>query len=885
MDASSSGRSSLDTRRPRGADDQNLPLGLLPVGVEPLWYALALTVDPALSRFSGHIAITVAIQDDTSVVYLHGQSLAVTATLARLPDGRTIDGRYTQVHEDGVVRLLFEQPLPSGRAVIEIEYSTDFGRTLQGLYSVLDGGEQYAYTQLQPVYARQMFPSFDEPAFKTPFELSLIIDETHVAIANAPMIGETPIGSGKKLVRFAPTQPMPTYLVALAVGPFDVVDTHAIPPNAVRERPLPLRGVAVRGKGDQLTYALREAGPILDVLEAYFDRPYPYDKLDLIAVPDFEAGAMENTGAIMFRERFLLLSDDSPPQQRRAYAVVMAHELAHMWFGNLVTMPWWDDLWLNESFATWLSYKVVADYDAEQNPFRAKIRHTARAMKHDGLSNARRIREPVGSNDDIVAAFDSITYSKGGAVLNMFERYLGPELFRDGMRAHIQRFAHKSADVHDLFDSLSKANAADLWPAAESFLLQNGLPLVYAAIDCQQDKLMLAQSRYRPLGSSAEEARRWEIPICLKIEGATQPQCLLLKNAQATLPLDGTCPAWVLPNADFSGYYHWRIPIEQYDALFTAGSTLTEAEWLSITESIHAGLASGHLSVASTWSMIERLAASQYPSVSRSVLPLIRHIEHRLADTPKMRWTVRGRAADLYRSMNAYRAFDRGYLLALPNNEQRIHYSDIASFMAETAYDQPTRAAALKKAQAFLREDEAQSVSVATLDTILTVGVQDGGQGFVDALLTRFSQSSNAWFRDTALSALARSRDPATGDRLRAMALSGQLKGNEIRRLFVGQLQEDVNRPIVWEWLKDNIDTLMARMPAGHVPSLAQVADQLCEADYTNDIDQTLRPHLSQVPGGERRLDSALEAMAICIESVAAQRSELSFFDQGVRRS
>ncbi len=865
--------------------DNTLPRGLLPAGVRPLSYALELTVVPEEERFSGHVDIAVELLQDTDRIYLHGNGLDVTAIEALLPSGKKVQATYTQVHADGIARLEFERPLQAGNVVLEFDYSADFGLLLHGLYKVEAQGSSYAFTQMASIYAREAFPSFDEPAFKTPFELTLNVREEHEALANTQAVEQTSLSSGMKRIRFAPSPPMTTYLFAIAVGPLDIVDGGAIPPNAVRKEPLPFRGVAIKGKGPELAYAMQETGAILESLETYFDRPYPYAKLDIIAVPDFEAGAMENIGAITFRERLLLLKDDASPQQKRDYASVMAHELAHMWFGNLVTMPWWNDIWLNESFATWMSYKAVAGYDPEQKPYIAQLKRTAYAMGEDGLISARQIREPVLDNDDIVAAFDGITYAKGGAVLSMFEHYIGEDVFRDGVRSHINKFAHSNATVHDFIESLSVAANQDLQPAADSFLFQNGVPLIEAELDCERGTVELTQSRYLPIGSKGDPEREWILPVCMKLGrgGEVFTQCTLLSGAETSVKLAGGCPDWLLPNADFGGYFHWLLPSSQYSTLLDASDQLNEKELLSVADSARAGFASARLDVAETWKVIEQLSVSMYPSVARSLLPTISFIEGNLGDNPKLRWTIRGRAASLYKDLKAYQAFDAEFLKSMPSNEMRIHYSDVASFMAEVAYDQPTRSAALAKARVYLGDEkEALSVSRSTLDTILTVGVQDGGQAFVDALYQRFLQSSDAWFRDTALSALARSRDPEFGAKLRDSALGDTLRSNEIRRLFSSHMEEDVNVQPTWEWLQSNMDELIEQMPARHAASLSQVARRLCDEGVSADIDRVFRVRLQQLPGGERRLNNALEQMQVCAASTKIQRPQAAaYFSQG----
>jgi alanyl aminopeptidase len=341
------------------------------------------------------------------------------------------------------------------------------------------GGDDYVFTQFQPIAARRAFPGFDEPSFKAPFELTLTVPHGHVAVGNSPALSEEKDPSGRRRIRFAPTPPLPTYLVAWAVGPFDVVEAP-LPPSAEREHSLPLRGLAPRGRGPELRFALDHTGPLLESLERYFASPYPFAKLDVIAVPDFGAGAMENVGAFTFRDSLLLIDPDRAPEwQRRSFANVMAHELAHSWFGNLVTMPWWDDLWLNESFATWMLQQVHS------------------AMNADSLDSARSIRQPIASDHDIANAFDGITYSKGAGVLAMFERWLGEESFRAGIRRHVEEHRFGSADADDLLQALSAASGRDVSGPFQGFLTRPGVPFLRTREVCDSagSRLVVEQSR------------------------------------------------------------------------------------------------------------------------------------------------------------------------------------------------------------------------------------------------------------------------------------------------------------------------------------------------------------------------------------------------------
>jgi cytosol alanyl aminopeptidase len=461
-----------------------MPTGQLGDAVVPAHYRLDLTILPDRETFSGRVEIDVDIRDPSPVIWLHGNRIDVREAWLSA-DGVRFEAAYQQVDPTGIARLSLGAAPPAGAATLVFVYEAPFDQALEGLYRVREGDDDYAFTQFQATSARLAFPGFDEPAFKTPFDIALTVREEHIALATTPEIGAEPAGEGLVRRTYATTRPLPTYLIAFAVGPLDKVDYGELPPNEIRARPLPLRGFAARGKGHLLDYALANTQGILEVQERYFGSPFPYEKLDIVAVPDFAAGAMENVGLITYREQLLLLDDNAAMSQRRAYASVHAHELAHQWVGNLVTPRWWDDIWLNESFATWMGNKTVHAWRSDFGYGNASFLGALGVMHADALTSARQIREPIRSNHDIATAFDGITYRKGGGVLEMFESWLGEERFRAGVRLHMERFADSVADANDFMTSLAEGSGDDEVVAAfRSFLEQPGVPLVTATVSC-----------------------------------------------------------------------------------------------------------------------------------------------------------------------------------------------------------------------------------------------------------------------------------------------------------------------------------------------------------------------------------------------------------------
>ena len=462
----------------------------LPDTVHPERYRLDLTILPDTDHFSGRVEIDVRINAPVDVIWLHGKDLDVaTATVTR-DDGTALDIKYGEVTKDGMARLDLPETLQPQSVTLRLDYSAPFKATLNGLYKVEVGDDSYGFTQFESIYARRAFPSFDEPRFKTPFDISITTRSEYRAAGNTLPSEEVELADGLKRTTYATTERLPTYLVAFAVGPLDIVEWDPIPPSAHRDRPLPLRGLAVRGQGKRMTWALENTAELLTWLEEYFAIEYPYDKLDIVAVPDFASGAMENAGLITYREPLLLFGDQPSVNLQRRYAMTHAHELSHQWFGNLVTMPWWDDIWLNEAFASWIQAKAAHDWGPEYRFDRNTQARAINAMSVDSLITARQIRQPVNDSGAILNAFDGITYLKGAGVLQMIERYLGEDNFRAGIRNYMREHAFASATVYDLIAALTATAGADkdVKGVFESFLFQPGVPYIDVAVQCAGDE-------------------------------------------------------------------------------------------------------------------------------------------------------------------------------------------------------------------------------------------------------------------------------------------------------------------------------------------------------------------------------------------------------------
>ncbi|MEJ7728501.1 MAG: M1 family metallopeptidase [Polyangiaceae bacterium] len=848
------------------------PLGRLPADVRPTRYKLALEVAPDRDRFSGTVEMAIELGRARDTIWMHAKDVAARKVTVQLEGQELVSGSLQQVTDGGVAAVRLPRAVGPGKATLVIEYEAPFGR-LEGLYKVQSGGKPYLFTQLESVFARRMFPGFDEPAFKTPYDVTLVVPKGMPAIANTTQTARAPGPNGMDRVTFATTEPLPTYLLAIAVGDLDIVEAPPIAPNEARKRPLPFRGVAVKGRGKELAYALQHTPAILATLERYFGIEYPYDKLDIIAVPD-KGGAMENAGAVTFGELLLLLDEKTAPvAQQRAYAYVMAHELAHQWFGDLVTMPWWDDIWLNEAFATWMGYKATAAWRPDLQADIRALEGVHEAMVTDSLLSARQIRQEVRDNGDILNAFDSITYKKGGGVLSMFERWVGAEAFRRGVQQYLAAHRHGSATADDFLGAVSKAAGKDVTTPFKSFLFQAGLPLVEARISCGAGKprLELAQSRFLPLGSTGDPKRTWQIPVCARypVGAEVKETCTLLAEEKAGVDLEGTaCPGWVLPNADASGYYRWMLSVADTRKLAAAGwAKLGPRERTSFAESLRTGWSRGTLPAAELMPMLAPLADDPQPAVVAAAASVLDGVHDWLALEPA------GAEVEAYgRKIFAKKYREVGW--AAPQGkaeppERRMLRKEVVSFMVTGARDAGARREAAARGKAYLGIGKDDAFHPEAVDpnlaeaALAALGETESATAF-DALSARLDRTTDEVVRRRLLAGLGAPRDAATAARARTLTLDPRLRVIEALLPLGAQLAEPTTREAAWKYFVENVDAILARLSPARAAGVISVAAVFCDRARADEVERVLGPRWTQLEGGARNLAATLETIRIC---------------------
>jgi len=847
---------------------EELPIGQLPDDARPTAYRLNLDLDPSQERFAGQVEIDVELKAPASRLYIHGRDLAMKKAEARA-GGSTIAIAWSQVDPNGVVRLDFAQPLPAGKATFAFEYDAPFAQGAAGLYHAEVGGDHYAWTQFESIDARSAYPSFDEPRFKAPFEVTIMTPKGSIAVTNGALERSEQAGDKVRHV-FRRSEAIPTYLTAFAVGPFAVLEAE-IPASKVRSRPLPLRILATKGNEAKMAYALAETPRLLTILEDYFGIPYPYAKLDQIASP-IMGGAMENVGAIIYGDPILLLDEASPTRQKQLFGMVVAHEIAHMWFGNLVTPAWWDDLWLKESFANWLGYRAAAEWRPELNIAVGSIEEALASMNTDSLVVGRPIRQPITDSGAIDDAFDGITYGKGGQVIDMIEAYLGRETFRRGTQIFLQRHASNgTGTADDFFKALAEA-AGDprVVEAMRGFVDQQGVPLLSVARG--RSGLDVTQKRYAALGTGRVPETRWSVPMCARIGEARQ--CMLIDQPRMSVPLRGQ--GAIMPNAGGHGYYRFDLADAEWARLIAAGPSLTAGEGFVAIDSLWASFRAGGAGPKRLVEAARAFAAHPDSGVAVEGGERIIGLEARglIAETALPAY--RGMLTDIYAPMLDRIGFDprRGAHAADDPDRQKLR-GDLVALLAGGARHQPTRGRLAAAAADYLGGNES-ALDPAFMTSALGVHAEDGGLAAVEPLFARAKTSTDSYFRSRALSAAARTGKPEV-----AQWLIGQLDDSALRptdrlSLISGMMSQEPTRGAAYQTLLARFDDLAKATNLGSLNGMLGMSGTFCSATDADAAEAALRPYVERYARGALTLDRSIEGARTCGALKAARGAEIA---------
>jgi aminopeptidase N len=830
----------------------------LPAIVLPEHYDLTFAVDLDRARFEGTETIRVQVAEPTARVVLHALDIEFhDVTVGAGPSAQT--AAVTTNPDEETATLAVPKAIAKGPAEIHVRYTGVLNDKLRGFYLSKGKIRRYAVTQFESTDARRAFPCFDEPAFKATFAITLIVNRGDTAISNGKLLSDTPgPAATQHTVRFAASPKMSSYLVAMAVGDFQCLEGA--------QDGVPIRICATPDKKELRHIALESAQQILKFYDGYFAIKYPFGKLDVVAVPDFAAGAMENTAAIFYRETDLLAdAKTASVGTRKKIASILAHEMAHQWFGDLVTMTWWDDIWLNEGFATWMANHPLAAWKPEWNVAVDEGIETQTALNLDSLQSTRPIHAKVETPGEIEAAFDAIAYEKGAAVLRMIESYVGADAFKKGVNAYLQAHAYGTAASEDFWTTIARSTDKPVDKIMATFVNQPGFPLIAATISCAggQTTVTLAEERFflDPALVKTGSSGRWQVPVCAKASAQKDVACDVMTAAVHPLTVGHSgCAPWVFVNAGAQGYYRTEYAPEVLRAMAPHVETdLTAAERLSLIGDEWALVRAGRHSVADYLT----LASGFGREASGGVLGMVTgrlDFMHDYLTTEATRAKFETFTRTLFRpSLDAL-----GFQSAPGDSDERRTLRAVVIAALGGPGEDPD---VIAKSRAAL--DRALSggppLDPTLAGEIVEIAASHGDAKLYDLLTAALARAASPDEHDRYLYALADFRDPALVDRALQYARSPQLRSQDTA-IYLGQFfGNPFARTRAWAFVKQHWTELEPKImiSLGDV-NLVGSLSAFCDAAARDDIKAFFEAR--RLPAAARTLNQTIERIDNCIE-------------------
>jgi len=840
----------------------------LPQTAVPERYTLKLTPDMEAATFAGEETIDVRVAAPTKTITLN--ALNITFFEASIvAGGKTQKARVEADAASEMATLTVESVVPAGAAQIKITYSGVLNDKLRGFYMARAGEQKFAVTQFEATDARQAFPGFDEPAYKAVFDLTVVAPVKNMVIANTREVSDTPGPKAEQhTVHFAPTAKISSYLVAVLVGDFECLSGGA--------DGIPIRVCAPAGKQAMGEFGLRAAESMMKYYNRYFSIEYPYGKLDLVAIPDFQAGAMENVGAITFRDVALLVDEKqaSVPMLKEV-ALVIAHEMAHQWFGDLVTTAWWDDIWLNEGFATWMETKPVIAWKPEWHIEMDEQESANYAMNSDSLQATRPIRQAAENAAQINALFDAIAYNKAAAVLRMLESYVSPEVFRQGVNAYLEAHANGNATAPDFWTAIAKASKKPVDQIMPGFVTMPGVPIVAADFRCEGGvgSVVLRQKRFFADSRTAAPAggAPWKIPVCF--DAASGPgakpgmRCELLEKPEQGFKLGGCVTAANL-NAGGNGYYRAAYSSEAIAALAGQMAKLTPVERLALLSNEWALVHSGAHPVGSFLDAAGGLRNERNAMILRDLGQNLRYLtEYVVTDHDRVAYQ------QWVRSLLRPAMMELGWTAKSGDSaEQRELRASLFYMLGYDGRDGEALQQAKKLADDYLRDPT--SVDATLLGPVFRLAAQQGNAAFYDELRRRLgdAKSPEAYYRYQM--ALTGFGNPQLLQRTLDFALSGEVRGQDTPMLLTGVMYNPAGRELGWQFVRTHWAEIEGKISTFSGAYLVQATASFCSAESAQQVREFFTKN--PVKGAERQLRQSLERIDNCAATRQRQQPELA---------
>ena len=792
--------------------DSSMRLG---PAVIPLSQEIALDIDPARDDYTGRTATQLDIRKYTDTISFHALDMDLESVVLEGDDDPiALDWSVGAL---GRVSARAPEFLKPGRYTLKIEFSNDFNRKGVAIYKTKHAGAEYVFTQFEPEFARQAFPCWDDPSVKIRWRIILTTPKGNMAISNTQIQKVTPDGK-KRITRFDRTRPMPSYLLAIVVGPMEAVD--------VRGMSVPGRIITPQGQKHLADTARKISPKLLKTLEEYFQCPYPYNKLDQIAVPEFNFGAMENAGAIIYRDTILLLDPKiASVEQRSRQARIIAHEMAHMWFGNLVTPKWWDDLWLNESFATWMALKTVRKVHPEFELATSDINSRERAMSSDAVASTRPIRRAVSVDANKTRLFNSLAYSKGMSVLTMVEDWVGPENFRKGIIQYTDQHRWGNADAFDLAEALSKVDDSDINAIMKDFVTLSGAPLVKVEFT-GVDSVRLTQSRYRLYGQSVDTHRSWTLPVMLRYSDGHKEynQRVLMTDTTVDVKLQTAIlrkvDGWLYPNADEKGYYRWAVEKGELRRLARIVRTKFDTRRkLGFLGNVSSLFYAGEIDVDELLRIAGSFNLDPSPEVIAKVAELLDDIH-----TNFVTKDIADDYADYLRGVLG-KSLQKIGLNA--NTYESPHTASLRARLIGLLVEKGGDAVILERARRHAAEyvRNAAAVDPNLAGVFLRLSAITGDAKLFDKYAFKYETAIDPARRANFLDALSNFRDPDLMGKSLKYAMSGSVKPGRVYKIIFGQARDEETRRRLFDWITENYEAIRNLVPAQAMPYYPRIAD------------------------------------------------------------
>jgi puromycin-sensitive aminopeptidase len=848
---------------------------VLPETARPTKYRIKLHPDFTDFTFDGEQSVDIQVLEETPSIVLNALDLKIEkATLHAM--GTTLTTLAVNFDKDAETATLeFGETIHAGDARLEMAFSGELNDKLIGFYrseyTSQDGETRYlATTQFEPTDARRAFPCWDEPAKKATFEVTLVFADEYQAVSNTPAVEEIVPEPGLKSVRFAETPIMSTYLLAFVVGNLSSVQERAAGGTIVGVWTTP-------GKENQASFALDTSVKLLGYFNEYFGIPYPLAKLDHIAIPDFAAGAMENWGAVTYRETALLVDpDNSSAGTRQRVAEVIAHEMAHMWFGDLVTMEWWDDLWLNESFASWMGNKAVDWLFPEWEMWTQFVNmDTNRALSLDGLKNSHPIEQAVKNPAEVSQLFDAISYSKGASVIRMLENFLGEETFRKGLNRYLTVNMYDNARTEDLWSALEEESGQPVTAIMDSWVKQMGYPVLQVESERSgnQTRLSVTQERFvydRLLGESEPDTEVWRVPISASQAGEDSG-ITVMDGHQAQLDVPGGGADWVKVNPLQTGFFRVNYSADGWQRLVPPIESLElhATDRLGIQNDAYALSRAGLLPVTQFLSLAQAYRNEDDASVWSDLASNLRDIEQLISAEP-MHAAYQGFARDIFgpaaRKIGWEPTSGEGHLDALLRSTV---LSQAGSYLDPDVTTQATN-----RFNQYMQDRE--SLAPDLRGVVFALAAQGGGKEVYDQIWQLEGETDLAEEKIRLLMALSRFQEPEILNAALADTLSPKVRSQDSITLVAGVAANPKGRDLAWEFVKDNWVEFDRRYGGGGfgLMRLVSICSHFNSQEKANEVDSFFAEH--PTPAAERTIRQALERVRLNIKWLEQNRQELT---------